>query len=130
MKGIYCLVMNVKKDIETEVGALGNISFKKGNYIYVGSAQNGIEQRVRRHSRKNKKKHWHIDYLLSDKNVELIKYLYKKAGKEEECRLACFFLSSFEEPIDKFGCSDCNCKSHLFRIKKLDISKLNMREAR
>ena len=127
MKGIYCLIIDVKKDIMVKVGKLGNIYFAKGEYIYVGSAQNGIGKRVERHFAKNKKKHWHIDYLLDDKNVELKKYLYKKAGKKQECKLACSLLSSFEEPITGFGCSDCNCKSHLFKIKKLDINKLNMK---
>ncbi len=128
MKGIYCLIIDVKKNIELKIGSLGRIEFKKGDYIYVGSAQNNIEKRVERHFSKNKKKHWHIDYLLADKNVKLKKYLYKKAGKKQECKLACSFLLSFEEPIKGFGCSDCNCVSHLFKIKKLDINKLNMKE--
>jgi len=128
MKGIYCLVIDLKKDIMTKIGKLGNIGFDKGKYIYIGSAQNGIKQRVKRHFKKNKTKHWHIDYLLDNENVKLERYLYKKAGKKEECKLACSLLSSLEEPVNKFGCSDCSCKSHLFRIRKLDINKLNMRE--
>ena len=127
MKGIYCLIINVRKNISLEVGSLSEIEFEKGSYIYVGSAQNSIEKRVGRHFKQNKKKYWHIDYLLADKNVKIEKYLHKKAGKKEECKIASF-LMLFEEPIKKFGCSDCNCKSHLFRIKKLDINKLNMRE--
>ena len=128
MKGIYCLIINVKENIDLKIGSLGDIEFKKGSYIYVGSAQNGIENRVKRHFAKNKKKHWHIDHLLTDKNVELQKYLYKQAGKKQECKLACSLLSSLEEPINGFGCSDCSCISHLFKIKKLDINKLNMKE--
>ena len=128
MKGIYCLIIHVKKDLSLKIGALGIINFKKGDYIYIGSAQNGIENRVKRHFAKNKKKHWHIDYLLTDKNVGLKKYLYKKAGKEQECKLACSLLSSLEEPIGRFGCSDCKCKSHLFKIKRLDIDKLDMNQ--
>jgi len=128
MKGVYCLIINVKKDINLRVGSLGKIEFKKGSYIYVGSAQNSIEKRVERHFKQKKRKYWHIDYLLADKNVKLQKYLYKKAGKKEECKLACSLLSSLEEPVNGFGCSDCNCKSHLFKIKKLDINNLNMKE--
>ena len=127
MKGIYCLIINVEKKIKLEVGALGEITFKKGNYIYVGSAQSGLENRIKRHFKKNKKKYWHVDYLLADKNVRIERYLYKKVGKKEECGIACF-LALFEEPVKDFGCSDCNCKSHLFRIKKLDINRLNMKE--
>ena len=56
MKGIYCLIINVKKNTDLKIGSLGDIEFKKGSYIYVGSAQNGIENRVKRHFAKNKKK--------------------------------------------------------------------------
>lgn len=127
MKGVYCLIINVKKNIDAKIGSLGKLKFKKGNYIYIGSAQNNIEKRVERHFKQKKRKYWHIDYLLNDNNVKLQKYLYKKAGKKEECKIA-RFLALFEEPIKNFGCSDCSCKSHLFKIKKLDINKLNMKE--
>jgi len=38
-------------------------------------------------------------------------------------------LSKTEIPISKFGCSDCDCKSHLFKIKNLkNILNLRMDE--
>ena len=98
---------------------MGKIQFKKGKYIYVGSAQNNIEKRVARHYSKNKKKHWHIDYLLADPNVEIEKAICKEAGKEDECKTASLLLKS-EKPINRFGCSDCNCNSHLFRLNPLN----------
>ncbi len=128
MKGIYCLVINVSKNIEMKIGALGRIKFKKGNYVYVGSAQNNVEKRIARHFSKNKKIRWHIDYLLANPSVKIKKAVYKKAGKEQECKIACF-LNKFEEPIKGFGCSDCSCHSHLFRLKSLkNINNLKMRE--
>jgi len=126
MKGIYCLIIKIKKNINQKIGKLGNVKFSKGNYVYVGSAQNGIKKRVERHLKKNKKKYWHIDYLLTNKNVKIKKILYKKAKKQEECKIANFF-KKFAQPINKFGCSDCNCVSHLFRLKGEKIKRLGMK---
>jgi Uri superfamily endonuclease len=114
-KGVYVLVISVSKDINVNVGALGTVNFERGLYAYVGSAQKGLEKRILRHLRRIKRKFWHIDYLLDDDNVEVLKVFYKHAGKSEECKVAnkiaerCF-------PIKGFGSSDCKCKSHLFKI--------------
>ena len=117
----------MKKNCKIKIGALSKIDFKKGKYIYVGSAQKGIENRIARHYLRDKKNHWHIDYLLANKNVKIENYLYKEAGKKEECQIAAF-LRHFEEPIGNFGCSDCKCEAHLFKINKLDVNKLGMQE--
>lgn len=128
MKGIYILLIDVSKNIEVKVGSLGKIKFNKGIYAYVGSAQNNIEKRVERHKRKNKKIFWHIDYLLTNRFAKVIKVFYKESGKEEECRSAQKLIKT-EIPIPGFGCSDCNCKSHFFKIKKLEnIKKLGIKE--
>ncbi|MEM4245277.1 MAG: GIY-YIG nuclease family protein [Candidatus Nanoarchaeia archaeon] len=116
MKGIYILIINVRKNITLKVGALGKIYFKKGRYAYVGSAQNNIKKRIQRHLSKNKKKTWHIDYLLANSNVKVESVHYKKAKKYEECRIA-HLLTSVEQSIKGFGSSDCKCHSHLFMIK-------------
>jgi len=127
MKGIYILLIKVDKNIEARIGSLGSIKFEKGNYAYVGSAQNNLEKRVVRHKSKNKKTFWHIDYLLSNKHVRILKVFFKEAGKAEECKIA-KKLSKTEDVIPKFGCSDCKCQSHLFRIKNLkSIAKLGVK---
>ena len=115
LKGIYVLIIHLENNITVNIGALGKITFKKGLYAYVGSAQKNLEQRVQRHLRKEKKKFWHIDYLLESGAVRIVKVLHKQAGKAEECRLA-KNLSLTSEPVIGFGCSDCHCKSHLFRV--------------
>jgi len=127
MKGIYMLLIEVSKNIEVKIGSLGKIKFDKGNYVYVGSAQNSLEKRVARHKSKNKKTFWHIDYLLNNKYAKILKIFYKKAGKTEECKIA-KKLSKTEISIPKFGCSDCNCNSHLFKIKNIaNILKLGVK---
>ena len=116
LKGIYVLIIQVDNDINLKIGALSRIAFTKGLYAYVGSAQTNLEQRIKRHLRKEKRKFWHIDYLLDNNAAKIIEVLFKKANKTEECKTA-KSISERSKPIDGFGCSDCNCKSHLFRIE-------------
>jgi Uri superfamily endonuclease len=128
MKGVYILLINVGNNLQLKIGSLGKVNFDKGKYAYVGSAQNNLEKRIERHMSKNKKKFWHIDYLLGNKFTKIVDTFYKKSGKSEECRIA-NKLSKTELPVLKFGCSDCNCKSHLFKIRNLDaILRLGLEE--
>jgi Uri superfamily endonuclease len=115
LKGVYVLVIQVDEDTNVNVGALGRLTFKKGLYAYVGSAQNNLEQRVKRHLRKGKRRFWHVDYLLDDKATKVIEVFHKQADKTEECAIA-KVIGERGEPVDGFGSSDCSCKSHLFRI--------------
>jgi Uri superfamily endonuclease len=115
-KGIYVLIVKVGGDINVDVGALGKTAFRKGLYAYVGSAQTNLEQRINRHLRKEKSKFWHIDYLLDNSAAKIVKVFFKEAGKAEECNTA-KVIGERSEPVAGFGCSDCNCKSHLFHIE-------------
>jgi Uri superfamily endonuclease len=128
MRGCYVLIINIHQNKKIQIGRLGLIYFKKGFYVYVGSALNSLEKRIMRHKKTNKKLHWHIDYLL--KYGEIIDIFYKESVEKEECK----FAKNFKElnRIDYFGCSDCKCKSHLFFgkidkiriiIKKLELKK-------
>jgi Uri superfamily endonuclease len=116
LKGVYVLVVQVDEDTDVNVGAIGRLTFKKGLYAYVGSAQNNLEQRVKRHIRKGKRRFWHVDYLLGNEATKVIEVLYEQADKTEECAIA-KVIGERGEPVDGFGSSDCNCKSHLFRIE-------------
>lgn len=114
LKGTYVLAILIDKGIAVKVGAMGKVFFKKGFYAYVGSAQNSLERRLNRHFKKAaKRKFWHIDYLLAENHVNLVKAFFKEAEKIEEC-LTAQFLGEIGIPIEGFGCSDCSCKSHLF----------------
>jgi len=119
-KGIYVLVISISGDIRIDVGALGGIDFVKGLYAYVGSAQSGLEKRVQRHLRKTKQKFWHIDYLLDNNNVKVLKVFRKEAGKPDECKIA-KKMNRKGFPIKGFGSSDCKCVSHLFKLKSNEV---------
>jgi len=111
MKGSYILIVEIKNDSIISVGKKGEKRFNKGYYIYAGSALNGLDQRIQRHLRKQKKIHWHIDYLL--KYAVVIEVFYKESKVKEECNIA-KKLDVKLPSISGFGCSDCKCKSHLF----------------
>ncbi len=108
--------MVLDKETTITIGKLGTFQFQKGRYAYVGSAMNGIEQRVARHKRKEKRLHWHIDYLLEHAEIKSVETIMSST-KENECRLARRFLKTHQIPVPGFGSSDCSCKSHLFKIK-------------
>lgn len=127
MKGIYALIIYVSKEKNVRVGSLGLLTFKRGFYVYVGSAQNNLERRITRHFDKSKRVFWHIDYLLKDEDAEIVNVLFKRASREEECHLA-LALSSSYEPIKGFGSSDCKCQSHLFRIDDYKGAEMFLRK--
>lgn len=114
MKGCYCLIINLENKTEIRIGKkLGKLKFDKGYYIYVGSAMNSLENRLNRHLMKTKKLHWHIDYLL--KEAEITEIIYNE-NKKVECELS-QYLSTKTGEVKDFGCSDCDCKSHLYYFK-------------
>lgn len=55
MKGCYCLIIYVKKLSKIKIGKQGEIKFKKGTYVYIGSAMNSLESRLKRHLSNEKK---------------------------------------------------------------------------
>ena len=113
MKGCYCLTIHLKNTKKIKVGKLGMINFKKGYYVYVGSAMNSLESRLKRHLSEDKKLHWHIDYLL--KKAEITGIIYNE-NKKVECELS-QFLKTKTDGVKNFGCSDCECESHLYYFK-------------
>ncbi|MBN2251402.1 MAG: GIY-YIG nuclease family protein [Candidatus Altiarchaeota archaeon] len=121
MKGAYILYIELERDEIIRIGALGNVSFKKGFYAYAGSGMGGLEARVMRHLRRGKKLHWHIDYLLEKAKVRVV-YI-RPSGRREECEIARMFASRFQ-CVPGFGCSDCRCKSHLFYSGSLEDFKI------
>jgi Uri superfamily endonuclease len=126
-KGVYVLVIWIGWDTRINVGTLGGTDFEKGMYAYVGSAQKGLEKRIERHLRRNKRKFWHIDYLLDDDSVKILEVFHKEAGKTEECKVA-EKVSQKSFQVDGFGSSDCKCPSHLFKLKSYQILEELMRE--
>ena len=110
-KGTYLLLLELEKPQSIAVGALGGLRFSQGFYAYVGSAMNGLEARVARHFRHNKKRRWHVDYLSGRARIYDVVFILG------EQRLECTVAASLSRTllsIHHFGSSDCGCPSHLF----------------
>jgi len=114
MRGSYFLILELKRDKKIK-----NWKLRKGFYLYVGSGMKGLENRVLRHLRKRKRKFWHIDYLTSDKDCKPIFVILRLESEKKECKYARKFIE-FANGIKGFGCSDCNCYSHLFYFRELN----------
>jgi Uri superfamily endonuclease len=119
-RGAYCLCIKVEKDLVLDVGALGWLTFPQGSYVYVGSAMNGLEARLRRHLNTSRGSyraiHWHIDYLLKAEEVSIDSIYVRESDVKIECATA-DVVSERGVPVKGFGCSDCRCSSHLFRME-------------
>jgi sugar fermentation stimulation protein A len=101
----------LNSDKRISVGKLGELSFKKGYYGYVGSALNNLSKRIERHKRKEKKIRWHIDYLLNHAKVVGVETV--ETLKKIECSVNDKVSRVSSEIISSFGSSDCKCKGHL-----------------
>ncbi len=108
------MIIRVNEPIKIEIGKFGEIEFKNGCYVYVGSALGGLKQRLKRHLSNNKKKRWHIDYLLEHTTVEGV--FVWQSRKSVEDKIACKLKKRFDY-IKGFGSSDAKCVSHLFYSK-------------
>ena len=115
--GVYILIVYLAGSQTIKVGKKRVIPFEPGYYFYVGSALGGLENRIKRHLAREKKHHWHIDYLLD--TGKIIGVLAIPTTHKIECQVA-NSLSEGLESIVGFGSSDCNCRSHLFYYPKSD----------
>jgi Uri superfamily endonuclease len=118
MKGIYCLLMVLEDDVSMSVGALGRLTFPRGVYAYVGSAQGGIEQRVKRHLGGTKKKRCHIDHLLTSARTTSVVSI-PTGDMSSKCALASGLSTSPGARVvaKGFGSSGCRCESHLLHFE-------------
>lgn len=114
--GAYIIILDLKKNVSLEIGELGKVRFRKGYYLYVGSAKKGLSKRIERHKRRRKKVFWHIDYLRE--SASFYKALPIRTRYDLECEIAERLKTIADWSIPYFGSSDCNCKSHLFGMKK------------
>ena len=115
-RGSYILILRLPAGRKLNIGKLGRIEFKAGYYLYAGSAQKNLTQRLERHKRERKTLFWHIDYLRAQAEVHLA--LPIRASDSLECELADALKKISDWEIPGFGCSDCSCSSHLYGMSK------------
>jgi sugar fermentation stimulation protein A len=122
-RGAYLLLITLSDSRKIEVGGLGRLHFHPGNYVYVGSAMGGLQARVKRHLRPEKKLHWHIDHLLARAKIEGA-VLFPSDEREE-----CSFVRTLQKipgiiGVARFGSTDCGCPSHLFYLGKRPFGRI------
>ncbi len=112
MRGSYFLVIRLEGDKVVRTKAK-EFHLKGGYYVYVGSAMNSLEKRVKRHFSKEKRLHWHVDFLL--KEAELLRaYLIPSEERLEE-KLS-LEVAKYGEPVEGFGASDIKVSTNLYRF--------------
>lgn len=117
--GVYYLVINLLQDLVIDVGGLGRITLNKGIYVYVGSGKGlgGVYRRISRHFLKNKKSFWHIDYLTTNSQTQVIGAVAVINKTLNESFLSKLLMGDrcFKPAVKGFGCSDIKSDStHLY----------------
>jgi sugar fermentation stimulation protein A len=124
--GTYLLIVELAQPIDVIVTSGKTFVLEPGYYGYIGSALNGLQKRIDRHLSRNKKLHWHIDYLLQIATIESV--IYVASNKRIECLIAQELIKKHQY-VSGFGCSDCRCKSHLFYSDDIKAMKNNAMDA-
>lgn len=111
--GAYTLVLRLGSPVPFKRGRDRHI-LSPGWYVYSGSARGpgGIRARLRRHFRRDKSIHWHVDQLTTV--AEQITALAIENGSE--CEIVDRLIRSklFTPAVRGFGSSDCSrCTAHL-----------------
>lgn len=116
--GTYALLLACEQARRINIGRLGPLTLQPGCYVYVGSAfgPGGVAARVRRHCRRTKPRHWHIDYLRAHAAVVEIWYSLDPARREHDWAAILACLAGATEPLPGFGACDCRCTTHLFHF--------------
>jgi sugar fermentation stimulation protein A len=115
-RGSYILILRLPEEKAFQVGKLWKVQFKKGYYLYVGSARKNLTQRLERHKRERKRLFWHIDYLRA--HAEVHQALPIRASDPLECEVADAVKKISDWEVPNFGSSDCACESHLFGMRE------------
>ncbi len=113
-RGSYLLCLHLPEDADIRVGALGRVYFRKGYYLYAGSAAKDLSQRLARHLRRRKRCHWHIDYLRE--RATSCTALPIRTSAALEHALASSVSGIADWSIPRFGSSDCSCGTHLYAL--------------
>jgi Uri superfamily endonuclease len=120
--GTYCLVLRLPEAAQVTPGRLGTFELAAGWYLYIGSALGGLRGRLLRHLRTEKRRRWHIDYLLSGAGpgethgvAEIVGAWWVESTGRLECEWAQTAIGwpGASVPIPRFGSSDCRCRAHL-----------------
>jgi sugar fermentation stimulation protein A len=110
--GSYIVILRLPRDRHIPVGGLGDVKFRKGYYLYVGSAKKDLTRRINSHRSRRKNFFRHIDHLRE--HAEFHAALPVRASVDLECEIARALGKIAQRPVPGFGPPDCSCGSRLF----------------
>ncbi len=113
--GAYLLLIEL--DAPLTVTSPAPVVLAPGRYAYCGSANGpgGIGARVRRHLRRRKATHWHVDRLTEAGRVVVVGVA--PGGRECDLMARLLALPGARVPVPGFGSSDCrHCPAHLAAV--------------
>ncbi len=115
--GAYLLLMAIARPLSLGIRTLAPVVVAPGWYVYAGNARGGggIRGRVKRHLRRGKPPHWHVDRLTEA--AETMVAIAFAGG--DECMLVQALLARprFHAPVAGFGSTDCRvCPAHLLTV--------------
>lgn len=115
--GTYVMLLHSSTTCVIRVGRWGQLAVVPGWYLYVGSAfgPGGLRARVGRHCRGAARAHWHVDHLRAVTAPAGIWYSDSTQRLEHVWAVALAGLRG-ARPVRGFGCSDCQCASHLVQF--------------
>ena len=121
--GTYILVLKLHWECVIDVGALGEITFPPGFWLYCGSAigAGGLAARIAHHARFAERPRWHVDYLRFAGTPVEVWYIESEEKYEHEWAAILAGIEGVEEDAPGFGSADCGCASHLFHTDREDI---------
>ena len=115
-RGSYLLILGLKKNRTISIRKLGKVHFRKGFYVYVGSAMVNLTKRMERHRRLRKQHHWHIDELRAVAEFHSVSAI--RSSDRLECEIAGAMSKMAEWSVPGFGSTDCSCETHLFGMSR------------
>jgi Uri superfamily endonuclease len=111
--GAYALALRLDGPVAINQGG-DTHCLVPGWFVYLGSARGpgGLRARIRRHFRRDKPVHWHVDQLTSEPAE--IAALAVPGGAECDLVARLLACGRFRVAAPGFGSSDCRrCASHL-----------------
>jgi sugar fermentation stimulation protein A len=112
--GSYIIILRLPGDRRIPVGGLGDVKFRKGYYLFVGSAKKDLTRQINGHRSRRKNFVRHIDYLRE--HAEFHAALPVRASVDLECEIACALGKIAQRPVPGLGPSDCSCGGNLFAM--------------
>ena len=110
-RGSYLILLQLMRDRRLEIGGLGKMLFRKGYYLYIGSAMQDLTRRIERHKLVTKKKHRHIDHLRE--HARFIAGIPIRSSDDREREISASLRRIADWSVPGFGSTDCHCVSHL-----------------